>query len=109
MKGIILAAGPSARGELEITDINNAYLSHGTPKACVMNREYTWMDAGTFESFRNAANTVHDIEDRTDRMVGCPEDAAAEMGFITATEIRELIINEKSEYYDRVRKRSDGL
>ncbi|MDR0778954.1 MAG: glucose-1-phosphate thymidylyltransferase RfbA [Methanomassiliicoccaceae archaeon] len=100
---------PSARGELEITDLNKVYLSNGNLKACVMEHGYTWLDAGTFESFRDAANTVHGIEDRTDRMVGCPEDAAAEVGFMTAAEIRELIINEKSEYYDRVRKRLDGL
>jgi glucose-1-phosphate thymidylyltransferase len=100
---------PSKRGELEITDLNKTYLSHGNLKACVMNQEYTWMDAGTFESFREAANTVHNIEDRTDRMVGCPEDAAAEMGFMTAEEVRALISDGKSEYYDRIRKRLDGL
>ncbi len=76
------ALTPSARGELEITDLNRVYLSEGRLRAQPMGRGIAWLDTGTPENLLNASNFVHAIESRQGLIIGSPEEAAYRMGFI---------------------------
>lgn len=73
---------PSARGELEITDLNRIYLERGELLVDVIGRGVAWLDAGTHESLLQAANFVQTVEDRQGMMISCPEEIAYRMGFI---------------------------
>jgi glucose-1-phosphate thymidylyltransferase len=86
-----LAAGlkPSARGELEITDLNRIYLERGQLQVQVIGRGVAWLDAGTHESLLQAANFVQAVEDRQGMMISCPEEIAYRMGFIDAQILRQ--------------------
>ncbi|WP_198370726.1 glucose-1-phosphate thymidylyltransferase RfbA [Roseomonas rosulenta] len=75
---------PSARGELEITDLNKAYLALGALRAEQMGRGCAWLDAGTPGSLLQAALFVQTVQDRQGLQVGCPEEIAFRMGFIDA-------------------------
>lgn len=78
---------PSARGELEITDLNNMYLQEGRLRVEKLGRGTTWLDAGTPDSLLQAANFVQMIQERQGNLVGCPEEVAYRMGFITAPQL----------------------
>lgn len=73
---------PSARGELEITDLNNAYLKQGKLHVSILDKGTAWLDTGTFESLMQAAQFVEVIEERQGLMVGSIEEAAYQMGYI---------------------------
>ena len=73
---------PSARGELEITDLNRVYLEAGTLHVDRLSRGYAWLDAGTPDSLLQAATFVQTIQSRTGMLVGCPEEVAFRMGYI---------------------------
>ena len=75
---------PSARGELEITDLNKVYLEHGRLNVERLSRGCAWLDAGTPDSLLQAATYVQTIQSRTGMLVGCPEEVAFRMGFIDA-------------------------
>jgi glucose-1-phosphate thymidylyltransferase len=75
---------PSARGELEITDLNRVYLQAGTLHVEKLSRGCAWLDAGTPDSLLQAATFVQTIQSRTGMLVGCPEEVAFRMGFIEA-------------------------
>jgi glucose-1-phosphate thymidylyltransferase len=79
---------PSARGELEITDLNRAYLETGTLNVEKLSRGCAWLDAGTPDSLLQAATFVQTIQSRTGMLVGCPEEVAFRMGFIDADRLR---------------------
>lgn len=79
---------PSARGELEITDLNKVYLNAGTLRVEKLSRGCAWLDAGTPESLLQAGTFVQTIQSRTGNLVGCPEEVAFRMGFIDAATLR---------------------
>jgi glucose-1-phosphate thymidylyltransferase len=79
---------PSARGELEITDLNRVYLEMGTLQVEKLSRGCAWLDAGTPDSLLQAATFVQTIQSRTGMLVGCPEEVAFRMGFIDADRLK---------------------
>ncbi len=81
---------PSPRGEIEITDVNKKYLELGRLKVSVLDRGTAWLDTGTFESLMQAGQFVQVIEERQGLKIGCIEEVAYRMGFITAHELKEI-------------------
>jgi len=81
---------PSPRGELEITDVNNAYLSQGKLNVSILDKGTAWLDTGTFQSLMQAAQFVEVIEERQGLKIGAIEEAAYEMGYITKTQLHKL-------------------
>jgi glucose-1-phosphate thymidylyltransferase len=81
---------PSARGELEITDVNKVYLQRGELEVVVMGRGMAWLDTGTHESLMDAALYIQAIEKRQGLMVACPEEIALRSGYITAEQVEKI-------------------
>ena len=91
--------GPSARGELEITDVNQAYLDKGQLRVEVMGRGYAWLDTGTPDSLLEAAEFVGTLEKRQGTKIACPEEIAFRMGFIDEPQMDAMIAKHgKSDY-----------
>jgi glucose-1-phosphate thymidylyltransferase len=96
-----IAAGlkPSTRGELEITDLNNAYLQAGKLHLERLGRGYAWLDTGTHESLIEASEFVRTLEKRTGQKIGCLEEIAFRMGFIDAAQLKRVAeLYGKSDY-----------
>lgn len=87
---IAKAVRPSARGELEITSVNNAFLERGRLVVEKMGRGYAWFDTGTHESLLDAANFVRTVESRQGLKVACPEEIAYGLGHISAEQVRKM-------------------
>jgi glucose-1-phosphate thymidylyltransferase len=87
---IAAALRPSARGELEITDVNRAYLEMGALHVEKLGRGIAWLDTGTYEALLHAANFVQSIEERQGLMIACVEEIAYRMGYISAEDVLRL-------------------
>lgn len=81
---------PSARGELEITDVNKAYLRNGKLKVSILDKGTAWLDTGTFQSLLQASQFVEVIEERQGLKIGAIEEAAYAMGYIDSSQLRKL-------------------
>ena len=81
---------PSARGELEITDVNRRYLEQQQLQVEIMGRGYAWLDTGTHDSLQEAASFIATLQKRQGLMVACPEEIAFHQGWIDATQIERL-------------------
>ena len=81
---------PSARGELEITDVNRWYLERGQLHVEVLGRGFAWLDTGTQDSLIEAASFIQTIEKRQGLKVACPEEIAYHLGYIDASQMKQL-------------------
>jgi glucose-1-phosphate thymidylyltransferase len=81
---------PSARGELEITDLNRLYLDQGRLRVEVLGRGVAWLDAGTHESLLQSASFVQAVQERQGLMISCPEEIAYRMGYISSRQLADL-------------------
>ena len=82
---------PSARGELEITDLNLSFLNDGQLRAVELERDITWLDSGTHESLLDSSNFIAAIEKRQGHKVACLEEVAFKMGFVSADDVERTI------------------
>src|SRR5690606_13418434 len=101
---------PSARGELEITDVNRTYLTRGDLHVERLGRGYAWLDTGTHESLHDASSFVRTIEHRQGIKVMCPEEIAFEAGYLNAEEVltRAQMLG-KTDYAAYLRRRITEL
>jgi glucose-1-phosphate thymidylyltransferase len=90
---------PSARGELEITDVNKTYLKNGQLEVVVMGRGMAWLDTGTHESLMDASLYIQAIEKRQGLMVACPEEIAYRSRYITADQVEQIGSSMKNNSY----------
>lgn len=98
---------PSARGELEITDLNRLYLEQGKLQVEVLGRGVAWLDAGTHESLLQAANFVQAVQDRQGLMISCPEEIAYRKRFIDAGQLQQLAQSINNSYGDYLLRLAD--
>ena len=99
--GIAKSLKPSARGELEITDVNRAYLEAGALHVRVLGRGIAWLDTGTHESLMQAAHYIQVLQERQGLMVSCPEEIAFKMGYIQAEAVRDIAKTMQNNGYGR--------
>jgi len=92
---------PSARGELEITDINTAYLKRGDLKVELLGRGFAWLDTGTHEALQQAASYVQAIQERQGLKISCVEEVAFRLGYIDAAQLKLLASNYLKNDYGR--------
>jgi glucose-1-phosphate thymidylyltransferase len=98
---IVKSLKPSARGELEITDVNKEYMKRGQLEVAVMGRGMAWLDTGTHEAMLEAALFIQTIETRQGLMVSCPEEIAYRYGYITAGQLETIGSSMKKNRYGR--------
>jgi glucose-1-phosphate thymidylyltransferase len=97
---------PSDRGELEITDVNLAYLRRGKLKVQLLGRGYAWLDTGTHEALQQAASYVQAIQERQGLKIACVEEIAYRLGYISADQLKtlaaDMMQNEYGQYLDEI-------
>jgi glucose-1-phosphate thymidylyltransferase len=98
--GIAENLTPSPRGELEITDVNKAYLKMGALKLTKLARGTAWLDTGTHRSLLEAASFIATVENRQGLKIGCLEEVAWRMGFIDRQQLKALASGYRDEYRD---------
>ena len=99
---------PSARGELEITDVNRAYLERGELRVARLGRGYAWLDTGTHESLHDAGSFVRTIEKRQGLKIMCLEEIGLELGYLTADDLRTRAdVLGRTDYADYLRRRAN--
>ncbi len=96
---------PSARGELEITDLNRLYLERGELQVELMGRGFAWLDTGTHESLLEAAQYIETVEKRQGLKIACPEEIAYRMRLISATQLEEMAARMKNNGYGEYLRR----
>ena len=96
---------PSARGEIEITDLNRLYLDKEQLRVEVLGRGYAWLDAGTHESLLQASTFIQAVEDRQGMMISCPEEIAFRKGYIDKEQLRKLAERMNKNSYGRYLER----
>ena len=107
---IATALRPSARGELEITDINRRYMESGKLNLVKLGRGYAWLDTGTHESLLDAGEFVRSIQHRQGLLIGCPEEIAYQKKFIDVIQLRAMISKyEKTAYGRYLRRLTDEI
>lgn len=106
--GVARGVRPSARGELEITSINQQYLEWGTLQLQLLGRGFAWLDTGTHESLSEATDFIKTIEKRTSLKVACIEEIALAKGYIGKEELRERVKGLKGGYFDYLKKITGG-
>ena len=99
--GIAKSLRPSARGELEITDVNQEYLRRGQLDVVVMGRGMAWLDTGTHEAMLEASLFIQTIETRQGLMIACPEEIAYRYGYISAEQVEATAASMKNNGYGR--------
>ena len=101
---------PSARGELEITDLNKIYLENGNLHVEVLGQDFDWLDTGTHDTLLEASNFVQAKQNSTKKQIACLEEIAFEQGFISAEELSKNLeqFKGKNAYYDYILKRING-
>ena len=95
---------PSARGELEITDVNLEYLKQGDLKVELLGRGYAWLDTGTPDSLMDASNYIATIERRQGLKIGCIEEVAYRMGYIEQDQLKKIINQSPENDYQKYLK-----
>ena len=91
---------PSARGEIEITDLNCKYLDRGELRVEILGRGVAWLDAGTHESLLQAASFVQAVEDRQGLMISCPEEISYRLGYLSKEDLRQQAKSFNNQYGD---------
>jgi glucose-1-phosphate thymidylyltransferase len=100
---------PSARNELEITDLNQTYLARKTLKVVALPRGFAWLDAGTTSSLHEASSYIQTLEKRQGIKIGCPEEAALQAGLIDRAQFRALFEKMPNcEYRDYLERIADS-
>ncbi len=100
---------PSARGELEITDLNNCYLADGNLRVDLLGRGFAWLDTGTHESMLQASQYVRTIEENQGIKIACLEEVAYRMGFVSKEDLRKNLANiSDNGYYSYVKRILEG-
>ena len=89
---------PSKRGELEISDLNQSYIKDKKLKVKILNRGFTWLDTGTFDSLLEASNFISLVQNRQNTIVACPEEIAFSNKWINKSDIKKAIENMQSTY-----------
>jgi glucose-1-phosphate thymidylyltransferase len=109
--GIAKNLTPSDRGELEITDVNLAYLNRGKLKVQLLGRGYAWLDTGTHEALQQAASYVQAIQERQGVKIACVEEIAYRLGYISAEQLQtlaaDMMQNEYGRYLDEIAGEGD--
>ena len=93
------ALKPSARGEIEITDLNRIYMEQGCLTVSILGQGIAWLDAGTHQSLLQASNFIQTVEERQGIMVSCPEEIAYQNGYIDRTQLEKLVEEYRSNGY----------